>query len=84
MMKLVKAAGVTFAVATGAYLTGVNALHPWQGMKFVPASDLDLAVAVILTIAATAVCIWRLLDGSTAGTELQRFCDALGDSDELG
>jgi hypothetical protein len=83
MMKLVKAIGVTLAVATGTYLTGVNILHPWQVFTFVPASDLELGIALFLTIAATAVCIWRLLSGSPAGTELKRFGDAFGGPDDL-
>lgn len=83
MRKLVKAVGVTLAVAIGASLTGVNVLHPWQGVKFVPASDLELAITVFLMIAATAVCIWRLLNRSTAGPELQRFGDALGAPGDL-
>jgi hypothetical protein len=83
MMKFVKAVGVTLVVAAGAYLTGVNILHPWQGVKIVPASDLELAIAAFLTIAATAVCIWRLLSGSTADAEVRRIVDALGDADDF-
>ena len=77
-MKLVKAVGVTLAVVTVAHLTGVNALHPWQGIRFTPASDLDLGIAPGLVVASTCVCIWRLIKGAKPGAELRRVMGAHG------
>jgi hypothetical protein len=82
-MKLFNGIGVTLAIAIGAYLTGVNALHPWQGLRLTASSDLEFWIAIVLTGLATAVCIWRLLMGSEAKDEVRRFGDEIGGPDDL-
>lgn len=72
----------TSLVALATYLTVVNALPPWHGTRFLPDSDLELALTTTLTLAATCVCIWRLATGDAAAAELERFGDAIGDSAE--
>ena len=84
MMKLFNGIGVTLVIAIGTYLTGVNILHPWQGLRLTASSDLEFWIAVILTALVTAVCILRLVTGSEADAELRRFGDALGGPDDLG
>src|SRR5476649_2841823 len=76
-MKLFNGVGVTLAIAIGAYLTGVNVLYPWLGLRLMASSDLEFWIAIILTGLATAICIWRLLAGSEAKNEVRRFGDAL-------
>lgn len=83
-MKIVKAVGVILAVAAGAYLIGVNALRPYSGVRLAPASELDLGIAIVLMVAATGVCIWRLIEGAEPGSELERFLGAAGGQDDLG
>ena len=68
-MKLINGIGVTLAIAIGAYLTGVNILQPWQGLRLTASSDLELWIAILLSGLATAVCIWRLLTGSGQKTK---------------
>jgi len=82
-MKLLNGIGVTLAIATGTYLVGVNILHPWQGLHFTASSELELGIAIVLTVLATAVCLWRLMTGSEPTDELHRFGDALGGPDDL-
>ena len=82
-MKFVKALAVTLVVAAAACLTGVNALHPWEGLRFTPTSDLELGIALFLTMVSTIVCIWRLTTGSSPSIEPRRFGDALSGPDDL-
>ncbi len=83
-MKVLNGIGVTLAVAAGTYLIGVNILHPWQGLQVTASSDLELWIAIILTVLASAVCLWRLMTSPGPTDELRRFGDALGRSDDLG
>lgn len=64
------------------YLTMVNALPPWHGTRFLPDTAPELALTTIMTLAATCVCIWRLVTGDAAAAELERFGDAIGDNAE--
>ena len=82
-MKLFNGIGITLAIAIAAYLTGVNVLHPWQGLRLTASSDLEFWIAIILTGLATAVCIWRLLTSSEAKDEVRRFGKALGGPGDL-
>ena len=72
----------TSLVAGATYLTMVNALPPWNGTRFLPDSDLELALTTILTLAATCVCVWRLATGDADVAELERFGNAIGDNAE--
>lgn len=82
-MKLLPSIGVTLAVAAGAYLTSVNALHPYQGIRLLPASLMEVCLTVALTIAATLVCIMRLRAGSQPHDELERFFGTKDGSEDL-
>jgi hypothetical protein len=81
-MKLFNGIGVTLAIAIGAYLTGVNILHPWQGFRLTASSDLEFWIAIVLMTLASAVCAWRLLAGSKPKDELRRFGGALTGPDD--
>ena len=83
IMKVINGICVTLAVATGTYLIGVNILHPWQGLHFTASSDLELWIAIVLTVLVSAVCLLRLVTGSGPTDELRRFGDALGRPDDL-
>ena len=82
--KFVQATCVTVAVAVVTYLLVLSLLAPWAGLMFLPQSNLELVVASALTVAAAAICTYRLARGSTADSEFQRFGDALGDGDDPG
>ena len=52
---------------------GVNSIPPWSGLRIMPSSDLEFAIAALLTIAASVACAWRPISGSTVVAELQRL-----------
>ncbi len=83
-VRFVEGTGATLLFGLVTWLTGSNSILPWSGFRIMPSSDLELAIAAILTIAASAVCAWRLISGATADTELQRLGVAVEDDDSCG
>ncbi len=83
-MKLLSGIAATIIVPATTYLIGVNAFHPWQGLRLVASSELEFGAALILAAVAAVVCGWRLIKGVDSGSELRRFIDAIGDSNDLG
>ena len=81
---LFKRIGVTAAIAIGAYVVGLNVLHPWQGLQLSASSDLDFDIAIAFAAISALVCASRLMRGAEAGTELRRFWDALSDETDQG
>ena len=71
--RIVEGVGATLLVGLAAWFTGANSIPPWNGLRIMPSSDLEFAIASILTIAASVTCAWRLISGSTADAELQRL-----------
>ena len=82
--RFVEGAGATLLVGLATWLTGSNSIPPWSGFRIMPSSDLELAIAAILTTAASAVCAWRLISGVSADAELQRLAVATEDNDPCG
>jgi hypothetical protein len=83
-LRFVEGVGAMLLVGLVTWLTGSNSIPPWSRFRIMPSSDLEFAIAAILTIAAIAVCAWRLIGGSTADTELQRLAVATEDDDSCG
>ena len=77
--RIVEGVGATLLAGLAAWLMGVNSIPPWRGLRIMPNSDLEFAIAAILTIAASVACAWRLISGSTAVAELQRLAVATDD-----
>ena len=83
-VRFLEGAGATLVVGLVTWLTGSNSIPPWTGLRIMPGSDLEFAVAAILTVAASAVCACRLISGATADAELQRLGVATEDDDSCG
>ena len=73
--------GATLLVALVTWLMGSNSIPPWSGFRVMPSSGPEFAVAATLTLGASNVCVWRLIRGATADTELQRLGVAIAGDD---
>ena len=67
-------------IGLSAWFAGANLIPPWD-FRIKPTSTLELSLAIAFTLAVTVACAWRLIAGSSAEDELQRFEEAGGDVD---